>query len=104
MFLAVDHCMVQIVKSNLLGTTEEFQNRFSNPITNGQFENSTPQDVKLMKHRAHVLHKMLEGCVQRCDYRVLTPFLPRKYEYVILIKLSELQIQMYRDLIANVIE
>jgi len=62
--------MVQFVKPNLLGTRKEFLNRFVNPITNGQFEDSTAHDVKVMKRRAHVLHKMLEGSVQvRCRQR-----------------------------------
>lgn len=56
--------MVDFVKPNLLGTEKEFNNRFTAPITNGQYEDSTPQDVKLMKKRAHVLHEMLAGCVQ----------------------------------------
>lgn len=63
-FVLPDHCMVQFVKPNLLGTRKEFQNRFVNPISNGQFEDSTAHDVKIMKRRAHVLHKMLEGSVQ----------------------------------------
>ncbi|XP_023703931.1 transcriptional regulator ATRX isoform X3 [Cryptotermes secundus] len=90
------HCMVQFVKPNLLGTRKEFLNRFVNPISNGQFEDSTAHDVKIMKRRAHVLHKMLEGSVQRFDYSVLTPFLPPKHEYVISIRLSEVQIKAYR--------
>jgi hypothetical protein len=63
-FVSPDHCMVQFVKPNLLGTRKEFLNRFVNPISNGQFEDSTAHDVKIMKRRAHVLHKMLEGSVQ----------------------------------------
>ncbi|CAL7933444.1 unnamed protein product [Xylocopa violacea] len=90
------HCMVQFVKPNLLGTRKEFLNRFVNPITNGQFDDSTEYDVKLMKKRAYVLHKMLKGCVQRFDYSVLTPFLPPKQEYVIFVRLTEVQINMYR--------
>lgn len=62
MFL--DHCMMQFVKPNLLGDKKEFQNRFVHPITNGQYVDSTQKDVKLMKRRAHVLHKMLDGIVQ----------------------------------------
>lgn len=56
--------MVQFVKPNLLGTRKEFLNRFVNPITNGQFVDSTESDVRVMKRRAHVLHKMLEGLIQ----------------------------------------
>lgn len=56
--------MVSFVKPNLLGSRKEFCNRFVNPITNGQHADSTSYDVKLMKRRAHVLHKMLSGCVQ----------------------------------------
>ena len=59
-----DHCMVSFVKPSLLGTRREFSNRFVNPITNGQHSDSTAGDVRLMKRRAHVLHEMLEGCVQ----------------------------------------
>ncbi|KAK3577102.1 hypothetical protein CHS0354_037134 [Potamilus streckersoni] len=59
------HCMVNFVKTNLLGTRREFANRFINPITNGQCSDSTPYDVKIMKRRAHILHEMLAGCVQR---------------------------------------
>ncbi|CAK9801556.1 Transcriptional regulator ATRX homolog [Anthophora plagiata] len=95
------HCMVQFVKPNLLGTKKEFLNRFANPITNGQFDDSTEYDVKLMKKRAYVLHKMLKGCVQRFDYSVLTPFLPPKQEYVIFVNLAEVQMKLYRYYLEN---
>ncbi|GAA6068029.1 transcriptional regulator ATRX-like, partial [Tachysurus ichikawai] len=58
------HCMVSFVKQNLLGSLREFQNRFINPIQNGQCADSTPADVRLMKKRVHVLHELLAGCVQ----------------------------------------
>ncbi|XP_076240045.1 uncharacterized protein LOC143182745 [Calliopsis andreniformis] len=95
------HCMVQFVKPSLLGTRKEFLNRFVNPITNGQFDDSTEYDVKLMKKRAYVLHKMLKGCVQRFDYSVLMPFLPPKQEYVIFVRLTDVQIKMYQYYLDN---
>ncbi|XP_022173106.1 transcriptional regulator ATRX homolog isoform X2 [Myzus persicae] len=90
------HCMVDFIRPNLLGSIKDFTNRFINPITNGQYSDSTPLDVELMKGRSHVLHKMLEGFVQRFDYSVLTPYLPPKHEYVIYLKLSPKQIELYQ--------
>ena len=60
----VDYCMVQFVKPNLLGKYQEYMNRFVNPITNGQYTDSTAFDIQVMKRRSHVLHKLLNGCVQ----------------------------------------
>ncbi|XP_070773018.1 transcriptional regulator ATRX-like [Enoplosus armatus] len=90
------HCMVNFIKKNLLGSLGEFRNRFINPIQNGQCADSTPKDVRIMKKRAHVLHAMLAGCVQRRDYSELTQFLPPKYEYVLAVRVSPLQYQLYR--------
>ena len=63
-FVPTDHCMVNFIKKNLLGSLGEFRNRFINPIQNGQCADSTPRDVRIMKKRAHVLYAMLAGCVQ----------------------------------------
>lgn len=95
------YCMVQFVKPNLLGKYTEYLNRFVNPITNGQYTDSSQYDILLMRRRAHVLHKMLDGCVQRRDYSVLTPFLPPKHEYVLSIKLTAMQIQLYKHYMEN---
>lgn len=56
--------MLSFVKPHLLGTAKEFRNRFVNPIMNGQYDDSNEYDVKRMKKRIHILHKLLEGCVQ----------------------------------------
>lgn len=116
--------MIQFVKPNLLGSRTEFLNMFVNPILNGQYENSLPHDVQLMKERSHVLHKTLSGCVQvskglnfstcrnliRCwkfplfqrfDLTTLTRFLPEKQEYVIALRLTECQIKLYEFYLEN---
>ncbi|XP_018324185.1 transcriptional regulator ATRX homolog [Agrilus planipennis] len=95
------YCMVQFVKPDLLGTYKEYLNRFVNPITNGQYTDSTPHDIAIMKRRSHVLHSLLDGVIQRKDYGVLAPFLPPKYEYVLFIQLSEMQINLYNYYLKN---
>ncbi|KAL0829318.1 hypothetical protein ABMA28_004116 [Loxostege sticticalis] len=95
------YCMVQFVKPNLLGKYNEYLNRFVNPITNGQYTDSTEHDIRIMKRRSHVLHKMLDGAVQRRDYGVLAPFLPPKHEYVLFITLSEVQCKLYQFYLDN---
>lgn len=90
------YTMVNFIKPSLFGTRKEFRNRFVNPIANGQYPNSTPADIQEMKRRSHVLYTLLEGCVQRMDYLILKPYLPPKEESVVYIRLSELQINLYR--------
>ncbi|XP_028323340.1 transcriptional regulator ATRX-like isoform X2 [Gouania willdenowi] len=96
------HCMVSFIKRNLLGSLREFQNRFINPIQNGQCADSTPKDVRIMKNRAHVLHSILAGCVQRRDYSELNQFLPPKHEYVLAVRVSPLQEKLYRHYLSQV--
>lgn len=80
---------------NLIGCTPILNFRFQNPIENGQRADSTTKDVKIMKHRAHVLHKQLQGFVQRKTMSVLKDELPSKCVYVISVRLSPLQRALY---------
>lgn len=89
-------CMVNFVKPNLLGTYSEFSNRFENPIMNGQHRDSRQEDIRLMKARTHILHKVLEGCLQRQEASVLYPYLPKKHEYTVFIALTQCQWDLYK--------
>ncbi len=107
--------MVDFIRPNYLGSKQEFCNMFERPILNGQCIDSTSDDRQVMRARAHVLHSLLEGFIQR--YNPLSPSnlnkkklkysfnrrgqdvlqtdLPPKAEYVILLKLSSVQRQLY---------
>lgn len=96
-------CMVDFVRPNYLGTRTEFCNMFERPIHNGLCVDSTPDDIKLMRYRAHVLHSLLVGFVQRRSHTVLQQSLPEKQEYVILTRMSELQKQLYDTFMNDIV-
>jgi transcriptional regulator ATRX len=87
--------MVSFIKPKLLGSQQEYINRFVNPIQNGQHRDSNDDDVRLMKRRACVLHELLTGFIDRKDYSLLREYLPPKFEYIINIRLSDLQSTLY---------
>nr|CAD7429201.1 unnamed protein product [Timema monikensis] len=96
-------CMVDFVRPNYLGTKTEFCNMFERPIQNGQCIDSTPQDIRLMRYRAHVLHSLLEGFVQRRSHSVLQVSLPQKNEYVLLLRMTAFQRKLYDTFMNEVV-
>merc|ERR1719361_57121 len=99
--LAEYFAMVDFVKPKLLGTYNEFRNRFVNPINNGQSSDSTDRDVRIMKKRSFILSDLLKGCMQRLDYNVLVPYLQPKFEFVLCICLTEFQKKLYAHYLEN---
>jgi transcriptional regulator ATRX len=93
------HCMVDIVRPNLLGDGNDFKRNFVAPILNGQCIDSTPADVKKMRHRSHILNSLLKTVVDRADFKVLQPFLKPKHEFVIGMRLSALQVKLYESIL-----
>lgn len=91
-------CMVDFVRPNYLGSRQEFANMFERPIMNGQCVDSTDKDKMLMRQRAHVLYSLLEGFVQRRGHNVFQNILPPKEEHVLMVRLSPIQIALYRRL------
>ncbi|KAG5899552.1 Protein CHROMATIN REMODELING 20, partial [Gonioctena quinquepunctata] len=87
--------MVEIVKPNLLGNIKEFQTNFINPITNGQYEDSTEGDIKLMMKRTHVLHRLLAKTIQRIEDTELEIYLPKMMDHAVFIRLNQLQVNLY---------
>lgn len=68
---------------------------------NGQHRDSQQEDIKLMKARTHILHKVLEGCLQRQEASVLYPYLPKKHEYTVFISLTKCQWDLYKHYLQN---
>lgn len=96
-------CMVDFVRPNYLGTKTEFCNMFERPIQNGQCIDSTEADIRLMRYRAHVLHSLLVGFVQRRSHTVLQTALPQKEEYVLLVRMTPFQRKLYETFMNEVV-
>ncbi|XP_019868954.2 uncharacterized protein LOC109597651 isoform X3 [Aethina tumida] len=96
-------CMVDFVRPNYLGSKTEFCNMFERPIMNGQCIDSTEADIKLMRYRAHVLHSLLLGFVQRRSHTVLQTSLPQKEEYVLLVRMTPFQRKLYETFMNEVV-
>lgn len=92
------YTMCEFVKPHLLGSRKEFEKRFANPIKKGISVDCLPSEHKLMQRRSHVLHKLLQGTVQRVDQSVFAQHLKPKYEYVIKVTMTETQEKMYRQI------
>ena len=91
-------CMVDFVRPGYLGTKEEFANRFEKPIKNGQFVDSQQKDKDIMRRRAFVLADLLKGFVQRRSHDILTRSLPMKHELVLLLRMTEIQKELFEAL------
>ncbi|KAJ8955909.1 hypothetical protein NQ318_005457 [Aromia moschata] len=87
--------MVQFVKPNLLGNIKEFKTNFVHPITNGQYEDSTQHDIRLMMKRTHVLHKLLKKSIQRVEDTELKAYLPQIVDYAVFVQLHQVQVELY---------
>ncbi|CAH1170394.1 unnamed protein product [Phaedon cochleariae] len=96
-------CMVDFVRPNYLGSKTEFCNMFERPIMNGQCIDSTEADIKLMRYRAHVLHSLLLGFVQRRSHTVLHSALPQKEEYVLMVRMTPFQRTLYETFMNEVV-
>uniref|UniRef100_A0A914Y3C5 Uncharacterized protein n=1 Tax=Panagrolaimus superbus TaxID=310955 RepID=A0A914Y3C5_9BILA len=89
------YVMVSFVKPNLLGTMSEFKNQFSNAIERGRTKDASEFEIRLMRKRCFVLYERLNKIVQRKDISVLKKEIPGKLEYVLNVRLTQPQFQLY---------
>eukprot|EP01134_Creolimax_fragrantissima_P001047 CFRG1047T1 len=93
--MAEYYVMINFVRPGLLGTKAQFNTMFDSPIRNGQCDDSTEADIRLMKFRLHILQLKLKGFVQRREDLVLQNELPKKHEFVLNIRMSPVQRKLY---------
>ncbi|KAJ2713870.1 hypothetical protein H4R23_005880 [Coemansia sp. Cherry 401B] len=92
--------MVDFCFPRYLGALSDFRNNYVNPIKNGLYADSSPQDRRTSTLMMRTLQKLLDKLVDRRDSNILSHQLPRKVEYVISCPLTEMQTQLYENYLA----
>ncbi|KAF2158098.1 hypothetical protein K461DRAFT_290349 [Myriangium duriaei CBS 260.36] len=88
--------LINWVAPNYLGSSTEFRSRFGIPIAEGNYADSTREQVRKAKRKLEVLNKEIAPKINRADITVLKGALPTKTEYSLTIPLTDLQIKIYR--------
>lgn len=88
--------MVSFVRRNVLGTVAEFRSRFYEPLKNSQCDEITGVTKQFVIRRSYVLQRILQGCLQRKNNELLNDVLPPMEDYVVYVRLTDLQIQLYQ--------
>ncbi|KAJ1962992.1 hypothetical protein IWQ62_003357 [Dispira parvispora] len=94
-------CMVDFIYPGYLGTIGNFRNAYINPINNGLFPDSTRADRKICQQRLYVLQDILADVVQRREIQQMYKELPPKREFVITCSLTDVQYNMYTEVLMH---
>lgn len=90
------YSLVHFVNPGMLGTTNEFKRQFENPIARGRNADSTDKEREKGEERQKELNELVSKCIIRRTSALLTKYLPVKFEMVVCIKLTSLQIDLYK--------
>lgn len=91
--------LIHFVVPNFLGNECEFKDIFEKPIIMGQYSDSSPAEVQLMKYRSHVLQSLMGPFVHRRCENILRESLPQKNEYTLFFKMTSLQKELYEKVL-----
>eukprot|EP00818_Percolomonas_sp_WS_P008893 CAMPEP_0117443222 /NCGR_PEP_ID=MMETSP0759-20121206/4579_1 /TAXON_ID=63605 /ORGANISM="Percolomonas cosmopolitus, Strain WS" /LENGTH=1173 /DNA_ID=CAMNT_0005235181 /DNA_START=460 /DNA_END=3981 /DNA_ORIENTATION=- len=70
---------------------EQFRDIFIEPIRNGSLKDSSEPEVRVMKWRSFILVTQLKAVAHRENQRILVSSLPKKREFVLMVKTTRLQ-------------
>lgn len=95
------YSLLHFVNPGMLGTTNEFRRKYENAIVRGQDANSTDKERQKAEELRKELNLMVERCMIRRTSALLTKYLPVKFEMVVFIKLTQLQLDLYRHFLKS---
>lgn len=95
------YSLVHFVNPGMLGTTSEFKKHYENAILKGQDAYSTDKEREKANERLAELTQLVNQCMIRRTSALLTKYLPIKFEMVVCVKLTQLQIDIYKNFIRS---
>ncbi|RPA76575.1 hypothetical protein BJ508DRAFT_417549 [Ascobolus immersus RN42] len=93
--------MVDFVNPGLLGTYNSFKREFEGPIIRSRQPEATKTEKEKGEGRSQELSRLTNMFILRRTSSILAKYLPPKTEYVIFIKPSKLQVQLYQQILAS---
>lgn len=93
--------LVHFVNPGMLGTRNEFHRQYENAIIRGQDSNSTDKEREISAERLKALLDIVNKYMIRRTSALLTKYLPVKFEMVVCVKLSQLQLDVYKSFLKS---
>jgi SNF2 family DNA or RNA helicase len=95
--------MIDWIAPGYLGTKEHFRFKYSTPISEGLWNESTSHDRRQSLRKLHVLKKNLDPKVSRADISAIADDLPSKTEFFITVPLTKLQTKAYNMYVTSLL-
>ncbi|KAL7750806.1 helicase [Sorochytrium milnesiophthora] len=99
--LAEYFAMVDFVNPGVLGSYQAFKNIYEEPIVRGRQSGASAAERELGETRSEELSRLTGMFVLRRTAEINVKYLPKKTEDVVFCRLSELQLSVYRALLAS---
>jgi len=89
------HQMIDWIAPGYLGDIVQFRSKYSEPIRDGLFVDSSAYERRMCLKKLHVLKKDLEPKISRADISAIAKDMPSKAEFFITVPLTDLQKEAY---------
>ncbi|XP_014246978.1 DNA repair and recombination protein RAD54-like [Cimex lectularius] len=93
--------LVHFVNEGILGTSQEFRKLYENPIIKGQDAYASDKEKEIAKERLAQLIGIVNKCLIRRTSALLSQYLPLKTELVVCVKMTKIQEELYKHLLAS---
>jgi DNA repair and recombination protein RAD54 and RAD54-like protein len=93
--------LVHFVNPGMLGTSNEFKRHYENAILRGQDAHSTDKERGKANERLKELTELVNKCMIRRTSSLLTKYLPIKFEMVVCVKMTQLQVDLYKNFLKS---